>query len=84
MDITRIVYDLSLDTSWLDDEFGCMESAYGWNGLIIGNRYIFIIHVDNYGNKTVNAYDKPERQIILDAWHKDCQDYHLEYGKENN
>ena len=81
MNITSILYELSLDESWLDDQFGDIESYYGWNGLIIGKRYTFWINVNSQGVKTVEAFCINERSEVLERWRKDQINYNeaLEY-----
>ena len=75
MDITSIIYQLSLDESWLNDQFGDVESPFGWNGLIKGKRYIFTLNIDTQGFKYVSAYDRNEHDYIMHAWNLDKKEY---------
>ena len=84
--LTDKIYQLSLDTSWLNDQFGDVESAYGWNGLIIGKMFIFVISVDNQGFKYLRTEkinkDNMKEQPIIDDWYNVRDEYYFIYGDD--
>ena len=66
MNIAEAVYNISLDTSYIDDEFGDVESSYGWNALILGGKYAFWISQDNYGFKDCEYQELPADKLVLE------------------
>ena len=87
--LTDKIYQLSLDTSWLNDQFGDVESAYGWNGLIIGKMFIFVISVDSEGFKyldyywyKINGLKHIHGIIALMNWEKTKEAYYQDLEKE--
>ena len=88
--LTDKIYQLSLDSSWLDDEFGDVESVYGWNGLIKGKRYIFAIAQDNQGFKyiryalyKVNGLKHMHGAILELDWNTTKEFYYKDLEKES-
>lgn len=73
--ITDVVLEV-LGNGGQDDQFGDVESPFGYNALIRGKRYLFIYHEDTYGTKDVTVVDREDHDEWERLWemHKDEHD----------
>lgn len=46
--VAQVLYDV-VGNGFTDDEYGECDGPYGWNGLVLGKRYGFLLTEDNRG-----------------------------------
>ena len=67
----EVLHRASLDGTI--DEYGECDGPYGWNGLILGKRYGFLIHEDNYGFFSYEVHSREEAKARFDKFVKEAE-----------
>ena len=65
--VAQVLYDV-VGNSGTTDEYGECDGPYGWNGLILGKRYGFLVTEDNYGFFRYSWYSRKEAKERFDKF----------------
>lgn len=69
----QVLYAVML-VNGVNDEFGDCDGPHGWNGLVLGKRYGFLLHEDNYGFFTYEVTDKAKARATFDKFVREAKE----------